>query len=124
MVSQDLQGALKKRVEPEADLGWDELHSVWLAAGLDPERFWHITVAEVDRELRATHERRLREHNERISLAWHIAALDRTKKLPKLESLVANNTPQRKQTPQEMASALKTIFLAFGGNPAELNPHG
>lgn len=63
-----------------------------------------------------------READERMSLAWHIVALDRTKKLPKLESLlISNRRPVgRRQTPDEHLVAMKSIFLAFGGDPEEL----
>lgn len=63
-----------------------------------------------------------RETDERMSLAWHIIALDRTKKLPKLETLMIGARPGngRRQTPEEHLIALKSIFLAFGGDPEEL----
>lgn len=78
-------------------------------------------MLEVDREFRAIGKVRERETNERIWLAWHIVALDRTDKLPSLESLLAKpEAPRRKQSPEEMLFAMKSIFLAFGGDPAEL----
>lgn len=63
-----------------------------------------------------------REANERMSLAWHIVALDRTKKLPKLETLLISDKTRRgrAQTPEEHLIAMKTIFLAFGGDITEL----
>lgn len=63
-----------------------------------------------------------READERMSLAWHIVALDRTKKLPKLETLLigARHGSGRRQTPEEHLVAMKSIFLAFGGDPEEL----
>lgn len=80
-----------------------------------------ITPKELDREMRAALIGREREANERMSLAWHIVALDRTKKLPKLETLLTKvgSTP-RKQTAEDHLVAMKTIFLAFGGDPKEL----
>lgn len=93
-----------------------------MALGFDPERFWQITLLEVDREMRGARKRLEREADERMSLAWHIVALDRTKKLPKLETLLISGKPPRgkAQTPEEHLVAMKTIFLAFGGDPAEL----
>jgi hypothetical protein len=94
-----------------------------VAAGLEPGRFWLITPREVDREMRGTKRRLEREADERMSLAWHIVALDRTKKLPKLETLLIGNKGtrnRRRQTPDEHLVAMKSIFLAFGGNPEEL----
>lgn len=107
---------------PEARTDWAGLHVNWIAAGFDAERFWQITAGEVDREMRAARLRLEREADERISLAWHIVALDRTKKLPKLETLMISGSRRRTkaQTPEEHIIAMKTIFLAFGGDPAEL----
>lgn len=65
--------------------------------------------------------RREREADERMSLAWHIVALDRTKKLPKLETLFVKQDRRRhRKSPEEMLAAMKSIFLAFGGDPEEL----
>jgi hypothetical protein len=93
-----------------------------VAAGFDPGRFWQITPMEADREMKGAMRRLEREADERMSLAWHIVALDRTRKLPKLESLLIGNRPGngRRQTPEEHLIALKSIFLAFGGDPEEL----
>lgn len=93
-----------------------------MSAGLDPERFWQITPKEVDREMQGARRRLEREADERMSLAWHIVALDRTKKLPKLETLLigARRGNGRRQTPEEHLIAMKSIFLAFGGDPEEL----
>lgn len=89
--------------------------------GLDPARFWALTMREVDREMTAAVKRREREGDERIWLAWHIVALDRTKKLPKLETLLSSGRRlSRPQTPEEHELALKAIFLAFGGDPKDL----
>ena len=66
-----------------------------------------------------------REHDAQAWHTWHVVALDRTKKLPKLEKLLCSGKrPSRPQTPEEHELALKAIFLAFGGNRAELTAHG
>lgn len=97
------------------------MHTAWVASGLDPARFWVITPKEIDREMLGINRSREREADERIALAWYIVALDRTKKLPKLETLLpSRNTPRQRQTPEQHLVAMKTIFLAFGGDPAEL----
>jgi hypothetical protein len=94
----------------------------WVEAGFDPARFWMITPKEFDREMRGARKRLEREADERMSLAWHIVALDRTKKLPKLETLlISTRRPAgRRQSPEEHLIAMKSIFLAFGGDPEEL----
>ena len=87
-----------------------------MEAGGDPARFWALTPAEVCREVRATANRRRREHDERAWLAWHIAALGRTKKMPKLSDLMSKNLERRTmpQTPEQIEANLK---LAFGYKP-------
>lgn len=102
-------------------MDWDGLHTAWVEAGFEPARFWDISLAEADREMRGAVNRWRREANERVALAWNIVALDRTKKLPKLESLMAKAShTRRKKSPEELLAAMKSIFLAFGGNPEEL----
>lgn len=97
------------------------MHTAWVASGFDPARFWVITPKEVDREMLAALRSREREADERIALAWYIVALDRTKKLPKLEALLpSRNSNRQRQTPEQHLVAMKSIFLAFGGDPAEL----
>lgn len=71
--------------------------------------------------MRGVVRRQEREANERMSLAWHVVALDRTKTLPKLDTLmIRHGEPRRKKSPEEMLVAMKSIFLAFGGDPEEL----
>ena len=97
------------------------MHTAWVASGFDPARFWAITPKEVDREMLGAMRSREREADERTALAWYIVALDRTKKLPKLETLPTSKTGGRqRQTPEQHLVAMKSIFLAFGGDPEEL----
>ena len=78
-------------------------------------------MREAEREMRGAARIRERETNERLWLAWHVVALDRTQKLPKLETLFIRSTaPKRKQSGAEMLAAMKGMFLAFGGDPKEL----
>jgi hypothetical protein len=42
-----------------------------------------------------------REHNNRAWLAWHIVALDRSKRLPKLQSMMARRQSRSRQSWQE-----------------------
>lgn len=96
------------------------MHTAWVAAGFYPARFWDISLREADREMRGAVNRQKWEANERMSLAWHIVALDRTKTLPKLDTLmIRRNEVRGKKSPEEMLLAMKSIFLAFGGDPAE-----
>ena len=97
------------------------MHLAWVSAGFDPARFWQITMKEADREFRGALKRRQREADERMSLAWHIVALDRTERLPRLQDILSKpDTPKRAQTGPEMLAAMKGIFFAFGGDPEQL----
>ena len=50
-------------------------------AGLDPEQFWRLTPWQTRVAVRARHAAML-------TLAWHVAALERQTKLPELASLL------------------------------------
>lgn len=74
--------------------------------------FWRLTLREIGVILDAAANRLKREHNERAWLAWHIEALARQKKLPKLKTLLhGDDRPKRVQTPQEL-EAITRSWLA------------
>jgi len=58
---------------------------------LPPEQFWDVSPREASAIIKGAAGRLRREHNNRAWLAWHIAGLDRTKKLPKLESMLVKD---------------------------------
>jgi hypothetical protein len=92
-----------------------------VSVGHDPARFWGLTMREAEREFRGTAKIRERETNERLWLAWHIVALDRTEKLPKLDTLMIKSAaPKPKQSGEQMLAMMKAMFLAFGGDATEL----
>lgn len=47
-----------------------------------------------------------REHNERMQIAWHVAALQRSKKMPKLKTLLAKVAEPKKQSWQEQMAVM------------------
>jgi hypothetical protein len=53
------------------------------------------------------------EHNGRAWLAWHVAALDRQKRLPDLSRLQVHD--HRPQTWQEQMAVCRAIAAAYGG---------
>lgn len=76
-----------------------------MAAGQDPALFWRITLREVSIVLKGAEAALRRRHDDAAWLAWHIEALSRTKKLPKLkEMLSAQPRKRRRMTPEEMVS--------------------
>jgi hypothetical protein len=60
----------------------------WGAAGLDTSVFWNSTPREMELSFKAAALRRRRDHNDRAWLAFHIAAFQRVKKIPKLDKLM------------------------------------
>ena len=89
--------------------------------GMDPARFWQITMREVDRELNGAKKRINREQDMQMSAAWHTAAFQRVDKLPSLSEVLSKpETSGRKQSPEEMFMAMKGIFLAHGGSADDL----
>lgn len=74
-----------------------------MRAGYDGEAFWRFTLREIRNILDGYTERLADQHNERAWLAWHIEALARQKKLPKLKSMMhgAGSKTKRRQTIEE-----------------------
>ena len=56
-----------------------------------------------------------RERNERVSQAWMTAALTRTQRLPRLDTLLVRTERPRAQTWQQQLAVVKMIHAAFGG---------
>lgn len=54
--------------------------------------------------LRGAGRRAAREQDGRAWLAWHVEALARQKRLPKLDALLGQKTPARHQPPQDMSA--------------------
>ncbi|CAI2936036.1 hypothetical protein [Aminobacter niigataensis] len=65
--------------------------------------FWCLTVREIGAILDGVSNRLKREHNDRAWVVWHIEALSRQKKLPKLKDLLhdAPKKSKRRQTVEE-----------------------
>jgi hypothetical protein len=74
--------------------------------------------------LEAQRERLDREHNQRAWAVWHVAALSRSKKLPKIEQLMVRVQQRAAQTWQDMKSAFKAINAASGGVFRKKDKHG
>jgi hypothetical protein len=84
----------------------------WLEFGYDEQSFWHMTPRQVDRAVSARGKTLIREQNERAWLAWHIAALTRSKRLPDLKKLLYK-PPRKQQTWQEQL-AIAEMYAAIG----------
>lgn len=84
-------------------IDWLSLQADWVSVGGDPHLFWRLTLNEVKNVL-SGHARRVnRKHRDRIWTVWHIEALQRSKKLPKLKEMMQGTAaaPKRRQTIEE-----------------------
>jgi hypothetical protein len=64
-----------------------------------------------------------REHDHRAWAVWHVAAMSHMdpKKMPRLSQLQSKKKPDtRRQSQEEITHNLKLMFIAFGGNPSDL----
>jgi hypothetical protein len=57
-----------------------------------------------------------REHNDRAWLAWTTVALDRSQRLPKLQSLMVRPRHRRQQSWQEQLALVRMINVTHGGS--------
>ena len=78
--------------------------------------FWSLTPRQIDCGFVAAGQRLERAYNDRMSLAWHIAALPRTKKFPKLKSLLQKQRakPEQQSWQQQVDIAKKWTALLGG----------
>lgn len=86
-----------------------------MRAGLDPAQFWRATFREVAACIEERGEADRLAHNDRAWAAWHIAALSRMKKLPKLAELLMKPRkaqPVRRQTAEEQMAVMRQWMAA------------
>ncbi|EPE95710.1 hypothetical protein RGCCGE502_22710 [Rhizobium grahamii CCGE 502] len=75
--------------------------------------FWRLTLREISVIIAGVTNRKNRERDERMSLAWHIEALARQKKLPKLETMMTGaNKSTGKQMSAEQMEAVTRSWMA------------
>lgn len=91
-----------------------------MSYGLNPDGFWNLTPREIAARIEGARRRLIAEQDGRAWLAWHVAALSRQTKLPDLETILTQRKQPEPQGPAEQAVALDALFLAWGGDPAEL----
>lgn len=66
------------------------------------------------------HRRLSNEQDGRAWHAWHVAALTRVEKMPALETMFTKQKAQVEQSGEEQTIMLDHLFLAWGGDPAQL----
>lgn len=107
-------------------MGWQELHSMWIELGGDPERFWHLTPAVVSRETKALVSKRKEAYRLAAWQSWHTALWQRIdhRKFPKLQDVMAVGQAKprtvQKQSQDVILANMKAVFLMFGGDPETL----
>lgn len=84
-----------------------------MAAGIKPHRFWHLTYREIYNALAGDAVRRRRDRQAIMFGAWHGAALERSKRIPNLQQLLAKMEPRREMSSREMRSSLMGIAKAM-----------
>ena len=62
-------------------------------------------------------EKKIESLNEQLYLAWHIVALDRSKRLPNLKKILVTKDIEKSQkdSDQEMLNKVKKLNEMFGG---------
>ena len=82
----------------------------WVGAGQEPSLFWRLTYREIGVILGGVSLRLQREHNERAWAAWHIAAMSRAKKMPKLKELLQEDKKPtgRRMTPEQIEAVTRS----------------
>jgi hypothetical protein len=81
--------------------------------GLDPDAFWDKTPFEINFILEARWSGEVRRQNQLAWLAWHIAALSRAKRLPKLQTMLVKKPSTRiKQTWQQQLAIMNSLAAA------------
>jgi len=88
-----------------------------VSGGGNPDQFWRSTPREVLAFLEGVQLRLEREHQARAWLAWHIAALPRAKRLPKLEDLLGKRE-QAVKRPKSSAEIEALVRRWLGGERA------
>jgi hypothetical protein len=92
-------------------LDWAAIHSKWIEAGGDPDRFWCLTPGEMDREAKAMVARLRRDREFEAWGFWTIAQLTRVdpKHFPKLADFlrIVRGEKKREQTIDEMIATAK-----------------
>jgi hypothetical protein len=78
-------------------------------AGQPYELFWELTFFEIGMILEGVNQRHVQQHNDRAWMAWHIAAMGRAEKMPRLDRLTAKKPRPSGQTWEEQMAIMKAL---------------
>jgi hypothetical protein len=88
------------------------LFGQWAGAGFEPDSFWLQTP----RLIMAALEGRMRADTDKLAWhAWHVAALSRSKKLPRLDAMLKPKKSKKAQTPDAMMAVMNALVMRTGG---------
>jgi len=93
--------------------------------GMKPAEFWSLTPYETTQWFKAQAERNndlyKLEWNQTVFASWHTAAFQRSKHMPKYETMLKmiGIEVAKKQSPKEMLQIAEQLTLAMGGKPRE-----
>lgn len=90
-----------------------------MSVGFDPAGFWALTPRELETLYNGARKRLEREHDERAWLAWHTAALYRTKEMPRLDKLTIRR--ERSKTWEEQLAAVIAYDKRINAMQREMN---
>ena len=83
--------------------------------GLEPDLYWRSTPRMLAAMTAAAQRRREIDHNDLVWLDWNIAALQRTRRLPPLSTLMIRRADRRPQTWRDQMDIARMLTLANGG---------
>lgn len=96
---------------------WERLLTDFIASGYSEALFWASTPRQISTHFAAATKRIRDERNRMMETAYLAAFAPHQKKPPALKDLLLpDDTPRRRQTPQEIRAAL---VMALGGKPKD-----
>lgn len=113
-------GQIRPFSRRDARIDWEALLASYTSLGLDPGRFWSLTIREVDVLCRGARERQRVERNTLIEAAWLSARLTHAdpKRFPKVERfLIRDLKPRPRQSRDEMLAVMRVLVARGERNP-------
>jgi hypothetical protein len=74
-----------------------------VTVGFDPDSFWHQTIRTIEIAMQGKNEAARIEHNKRVWMIWHLAALQRSKKMRSLKSMMMKKRPRVQSIEEQQA---------------------
>ena len=78
--------------------------------GLDLDRFWLMTPWQFSLAVEGWNKQREMQRDSDLFLAWHSAAFQRAKKMPKLSKILEKPKPKQKMSGDEIKQTFKALM--------------